>query len=66
MQIRFIDVSTLNVGDKDCKVSILHSPQSWNGWETAKKVISDSIMKGKACGRGWKGGGDSGGSPLFL
>lgn len=46
-QISFVDVSTLTVGDKDCKVGILRSPQSWNGWETAKRVISDSIMKGK-------------------
>lgn len=66
MQICFIDVSTLNVEGKDSEVCIFCSPPSWNGWETAERVVSDSIVKGKGCGRGWKGGGDSGGSLLFL
>lgn len=58
MQICFVDVSTLNVEDKDSKVGILCSPQSWNGWETVERVISESIMKEKGCGREWKDGVD--------
>lgn len=37
MQICFVDVSTLNMEDKDSKVGTLCFPQSWNGWEDAEK-----------------------------
>ena len=35
------------------------------GGKMLRRVISFSMRKGKGCGRGWKGDGDSGGKPSF-
>lgn len=55
MQICFVDVSTLNVEDKDSKVSTLCSSQSWNGWDTAERgLLAAAGGKGKVVAEGGK------------
>lgn len=53
MQICFVDVSTLSVEDKDSKVGTLSALRlQWAG--SCRRVISDSMRKGKVVTEGGK------------